>query len=152
MKIKLTYKQASSPQFVQALVSLTKTPMNLKLAYQFKKVTDDVNKLKRTIAKEYEAELVAKYAKKDDQGQLVVNSAMEGIEVDEKYKEEFEKAEEDFGQKEVILDRDQISLLVLSRHFVSIAPASLNALEPIFLDDLETDDQGGNVKSLLPSA
>lgn len=143
---KITYRKASNEQLVLAFQRLATIPMNLKLSYDFMKMADAVMNLKKKIAKEFEAELISKYAKKDEDGKLVVDEAQEGFVLEDK--EGFSKAEKTFGDTEVSLDRLKISLKRIDEAGLKLMPAELKALESLLEHDLELPE----VQELSPSA
>lgn len=139
--IKVTYSEVTNTAFTQAVQRLANTPMNLRMAYSFKKIADAAIKLKKQIAKEYETDLLNKYAKKDEHGKLVVAESHEGFVVDDANKEAFNKAEKEFGERTASLGREKISLAFLDGYGLKLTPADLKALECIFTDDLEEESK-----------
>lgn len=141
--IKMTYQQVSGFEFTRAMQKLAQTPMSTKVAYNIKKLADAMNKQREVISQEYQRDIVDKYAKKDEKGELVRPEGQpQGFDIDAEKVEEFQKVQEDFGKREFTIERFKLTLADLEQ--VKLSASELTALEPIYQEH-PVDTTEGNV-------
>lgn len=119
--------------FAPSLQKLVRMPLPTKTAYAIKKITDAVTVEQKKMRKSFN-ELYEQYAKKDEKGALQKDEHGDVI-VDEAKMEEFQKAQETFGEKEFVIHREKLSLALFSD--INISAAELSALDPILQDPEE---------------
>lgn len=136
--IKLTVGGLSSPGLQMALQKLNGAQVNNKVGYRFKKLNDSFEIEMKKVRDAYTKEVVEKFAKKDDKDKLIPAQVPWGFELKEgTVQEEFDKANEDFHAKEIVIDRNPLSLTDLND--VKISAAELSALGPFFIDPEEQE-------------
>lgn len=143
--IKMSYHEISNFGFTQAVQKLAGTPMNTRLAYAIKKIVDELNRGRKKVSTEYQAEIVAKYAKKDAEGKIIhPEGHPEAFDIDETHKEAFTKDQEAFGIREYEINRAKLTLADLDN--VKLSAQDLSMLEPLY--EGEPDEVPENVKAI----
>ncbi len=130
--LKITYAQASGFLFQQAIQKMGAAPTNGQAAYRINKILAPIKAARERIAVEYKKDIVAEYAKKDADGKFDEAN----FQPDESKLEEFQKAQDAFGLREIDVPRPKLSLSDVKD--VKLSADELAALEPI-LDDAEGD-------------
>lgn len=105
--IKVTYKEISSYAFTGAMEKLRAQVFKDggRCAYLVKKMSQAVEKISDRIRKEYKAEMMEKFAKRDAEGKFNEDS----FEVDPEKKEEFKVALEAFEAREAYVERPKFT-------------------------------------------
>lgn len=136
--ITISYQQLMNQGFMMAMQKITNTPLPTKVAYQLKKITDDLQKHRIRVGDEYTAEILKKFAKLNDKGEI------EGMgEIPEERQEAFSKAQDEFGKKTVSVDRFKIALQDLEG-------AKLTANDLTNLDAIISDPENQGTAQILP--
>lgn len=101
MGFKLTYNEIGNFQFQKAIQKLNSSVTDQLTAYKIRKITSKLKSYRAQIAEEYTKELAEKYAKRNEQGKYDAQNWTP----EEGKQEEFMKAQEEFGKKEIFIDR-----------------------------------------------
>lgn len=128
--VKMKRKDLNSKPFLSALRKLIHTPLPGEVAYKVRQISKVVEANLKTIATEYESTILAKYAEKDEHGKPIKSSQFEeGFKVDDKMKADFDQAHETFGNTDVNLLIQKISLKELGDN--PFTAKDMDALDPI---------------------
>ena len=123
---------------MRALQKLLNTPMRSQVAYQLKKIADELQKARTTIGQEYEKEIVNVYAVRGEKGDIVrPEDDPMGFDVDPSKRDEFKRVQDDFGKRIIRLERHKITLHDLDG--VALSAAELSLLEPIYAEPQEAE-------------
>lgn len=125
MSFKITYNQASNPNFQMALGKLSQTPADPKTSYILSKITREFKKLRETISDAYKKELMEPFAERNDKGEFDPENWV----VPEDKREEFEKKQEEFGKRDATILRPLLTLGDIKN--AKLSPLEMEALEPI---------------------
>jgi rubrerythrin len=130
--IKLSYEQLHNFEFIRAIQKLSQTPMNVKVAYNIKKLTDRLQSALNQAKKEYK-DMLETHAQKDEKGEFLrpENDPTGFVPI---LPEEFAKAQREFSAKEAVIDRPK--LMVHDLVDVKLSASELSTLDPL-LTDLE---------------
>lgn len=131
--MKIKYSTLASMEFTRAMQELNSAKVEAKLSYDLQKITEKLTKAQKEINKEYQDTIVNVYAQKDEKGE--VKFGKQGVEICEGKKEEFQKAVEAFGDKEVEIDRNPITLGRLAQSGVKLSAAQMGQLTSIIVED-----------------
>ena len=142
--IKMKYSQVSNYGFMQAVQRLAGLQLHAKAVYSLKKIVDDLNAKKKVIADEYDADILEKFATRDEKG-VIIRSDDGGFTPKEELSDEFHKAQEAFGEREFTINREKLHLAMLGDARLSVN--ELNVIEPLFSDP-EVIPAEGNVRSI----
>lgn len=126
--IKMTYEHLASNGFVMAMQKLTANPMDIKTAYQVKKIAEACQKARGNVTEQYRFEVLKKFAKKDEKGEVI-----EPVSVADEDQAAMAQAQEEFGKRTVEIDRHPISIEKLTT--VKISASDLAALDPILVSE-----------------
>lgn len=134
--IQLKYNEISSFQFAQAMQKIASTPTHGAKASQIHKITKALSKVRDEIAKQYQAEIVDVYGKKDEAGKIVrPDGEPNGFEPIEEKQTEFLAAQEEFGKKTVDLPVQAFSLDTFAD--IKISAQDLEALKGLYAGNEE---------------
>ena len=125
--IEVKYEEISSDVFTQAVQKLVRAPLPVKTAYQIKKLADELNKLRKQISDEFQAEIISKHAPAKKEDGTESEMTPEAI-------EKFQQDQQVFGQKIAKIDRLKIYVHDLS-NAQGISAMEINALMPILSED-----------------
>jgi DNA-binding protein H-NS len=132
--IQLTYKQAMEFEFVRTMRKLATTPMQTHTAYSIKKITDALMSARKKVASEWETDILAIYAKKDEKGEVIRSKEdPERFEILEDKLSEFKAKQEEFGNRVITIERAKLTLSDLAS--VQLSAAELTALEPLYTEN-----------------
>ena len=139
--IRLKYKQVTDGNLIQALQKLVRTPLNTQVAYRVKKIADAYSKAREQIGKEYQEQVVEKFAEKDEKGVIIPDAeSLGGFKINETDTTEFVAIHEAFGMKDFVIERDPLWVGDLGD--VKFSALELTTLEPFVSEDRII---GGNV-------
>jgi hypothetical protein len=136
--ITMTYSQINNQQFLSAVSHLCNAKLPTKVAYQVKKIADEVMRARKTIANEYMETIVKPYSEKNPDGSIKFETDSNGVPdpsmimISDDKKKDFEIRVDGFGEKELKIDRDKIFLESLSN--IDVSATMLSALEPIITE------------------
>lgn len=133
--VTLKYVDISSFEFAQAIQKIAQTPLDNKTACAIRRVTKSLNKVRDEISAKYQSDIVEKFAKKDEAGQVIrpkENPA--GFDVAEGMEDEFVKAQEMFGKNEAVLETKAMTPELLKD--IKLSARELEVLNNLF-DDQE---------------
>lgn len=140
--VKLKYSELSSFGFAQAMQKITTTPTHGQKASVLHKLGKSLGFARERISKEYQAQLVETYGKRDDLGKIIRPEGEPlGFEPIEGKEEEFAKAQEAFGDNMIELDVRPLTLEILSD--MKISAQDLEALKGLYIGN--TDETGPGV-------
>lgn len=115
---------------MQLIGKIFSTPMKGKTTLKVKKIFDCLINQSKVIQEEAAADLEAKFAKKDEKGEVIrPEKDPFGFEVDEAKAEEFAAAREAFNKKEFVLNRGKLSLDDLAD--VKLSVTEMTIMEPL---------------------
>jgi hypothetical protein len=115
------------------------------VAIRFKKMHDAYESAMKKIRSDYTEQVVRKYGVFDDKDQLVPDQTPWGFKLQEGVvQEEFDKANDDFHQQEITIDREPLTLADFRE--VKISASELTCLAPFLAED--GDPSNGNVAQL----
>lgn len=104
--IKIPYSKFSTFEFQSACNKIASTPTDGNSAYKIRKILKELKDARAKIAEEYRKELMDVYAVRDAEGKYTEETFAP---IAEKA-EEFQKAQEKFGEKEVTVLRPLLTL------------------------------------------
>lgn len=135
-EIRMSYQQLREINFSMQLIGkIFNTPMKGKTTLKMKKIFDCLINQSKIIQEEAAADLEAKFAKKDENGNVIrPEKDPFGFEVDEAKAEEFARAREEFNKKEFVLHRAKLTLDELAD--IKLSVTEMTILEPL-LDTTE---------------
>ena len=128
------YKDVTQASFMMALQKMAGQPLNdKKVAYRFKKISDKIISAKNKIRDHYQKEIAQKYGEMDTKGNLIPDTNEYGY----KLKADVDNAElqkdlEAFGEHEIEIDREKLSLSDFDE--IKVAPSEFSALDCIIQD------------------
>lgn len=129
--VTLKYSEISSFQFAQAVQKISSTPTHGQVASQIHKVTRQLTKARDQISKEYQAEIVEKYGKRDDKGALIrPDGQPNGFEPMEEKEADFLAAQEAFGGKTVELNCQPFTVQLLGD--IKVSAQDLESLKALY--------------------
>jgi hypothetical protein len=134
----IKYSEVTAPHFTHAMQFLTQQNLPVKTAYNLKKITDELQKHKKTISQEYHDEITLVFSKKDAEGKIVHPKGDDGKELedqfeqDENRKEECSKKLEEFGNRTIEITRSKLDLGSLGS--IELSAVHLSVLDPIIQD------------------
>jgi len=146
--IKTTYQQISNFQFQSAMHKLSSAPTDGHTAYFIKQMNAALKPLRERIVKEYESDVMEKFAQRDEHGKFDKQTFQPIADKEE----EFKKAQDEFEARTVEIDRPQLPARILKD--VRLSALELEALDPIldassFEQDADVGKTGGpNVMKL----
>lgn len=133
--IKTTYAKITNQNFTRAIQKLASLPLPTKTAYNVKKMVDAIQTARKTVSTAFE-QVVQEYGQKDADGKLVrPKDDPNGFEIEETKMDEFTKAQDAFGQREIEIPRHKLLLEAFTN--VSLSAAELSALDAFFDDPEE---------------
>lgn len=129
----LNYATISGQKFQMTLQKLYNTPTNNKSAGKIghivKLVQDALNKMRQ----DFQSEIVEKFAKRDAEGKIVrPDGEPLGFDLDETKKDEFNKAQENFGKTEVTIDWNPLNPEDMVD--MKLSASELTSLESLYSD------------------
>jgi hypothetical protein len=131
--MEMKYEEISSEFFLGALQKLVRAPLPVKTAYQVKKWADEMNKARTAIVLAYKLDIAKRFGKMDESGNVIF--AEDGsFDVPEELKEEFFKAQKEFGEKLFKFERYKIWIHELNE-VKGISAQELNALMPLLSEE-----------------
>ena len=113
LTVTMKYKTISEEEFAIAMHKVCQTPVGNQAACAIRRVSKALNKARDLIAKEYTDEIVEKFGAKDANGKIIIPKGSM-FTVDETKRDEFNKAQDEFGKKEVILECGPLTSTELS--------------------------------------
>jgi hypothetical protein len=122
--IKITYNQISNYDLVSAIQKIANTQLPIKVAYNVKKLVDQMTIARKKIGEEYQKEVVDLFAVKEE-------GKPDSIPDDKK--EEMEKAQAAFGEKIVEIDRPKIHVHEIQN--VQLTVRELSAIDALIADE-----------------
>ena len=136
----LKQKIFSSPGFAPTMRKLSMAPAPIELANRFRKINDEIASFLENSTKVFQAEIVEKFAKKDEKGEIVwLNGEKTNYDIADGKLEEFQKAMADWDVKEIKIERKPLKLHELGRFYFApdkqLSAAELRLLEGIFVDE-----------------
>lgn len=127
----MTYQQLRELNFSMQLIGkIFSTPMKGKTTLKVKKIFDCLINQSKIVQEEAAVDLEAKFAKKDEKGEVIrPEKDPFGFEVDEAKAEEFAAAREAFNKKEFVLNRGKLTLDDLAE--VKLSVTEMTIMEPL---------------------
>ncbi len=144
MSIKLTYNDMANPNFQQVVRRLQYMQLPTQVAYQLKKILEGIDKQRAVISSQFETEVLPKFVGKDDKGEFLKNAEGQ-IDIPETKKDEFLKAQADFGTRTFSIERSKLRLSDLGS--VQLSTVELIALNAL-IEDPEAVQDPSNVVPL----
>ncbi len=135
---KMKYNQVNSQNFLQALSMLGGERLPTKIAYEVKKMTDSVLTARREIRESYMKDIVKKFALLDEKEEVQFEKDANGkpdmtaIIIKDGEKDNFNKAVDEFGEREYSFKRQK--LFMESLQTIEMTAAQLSALDPILTE------------------
>lgn len=119
--------------FHAAIRKLCSGQFEVKLAYNIKRLGDKIKQAGKKMKWDFEKELQEKFAERDEKGEIKLdeNDPSTLFTVADKDKEEFNKAEKEFGEVEIEIERNHITLANLGN--MNWSASELTFLEPIYV-------------------
>ncbi len=130
--MKMNYSAISAFPFQTAMQKLSAAPLDGHSAYKIKRINAELKAARTKISEEYKKEIVEVFAKRDTEGKY----DEEKFEPADGKEDEFEKAQETFGEKEFELDIQKLPFSILSN--LKVSANDLEALTPV-VDDAGAD-------------
>ncbi len=133
--IEVSYASLNNPRFNMAFGKLMNAPLNVKTSYQLKKIADALIAEQTKVQKLYTDEIVNKFGKKDEKGELIhpANNPA-GFDIPEEAMEAFNAANVEFQKRTFTIDRTKILLADLGN--LTMAATELTLLEPFYTDSV----------------
>lgn len=148
--IKLKYSEISSFAFAQAVQKISSTPTHGQKASLIHKVTKQLGFIRENISKEYQADIVQVYGKKDAEGKIIRPAGEpNGFEPVEETQEAFEKAQEAFGDRTAELNVNPMTLELLSD--MKVSAQDLEALRGLYAGNSDDAQNGPGVPTNVAS-
>jgi hypothetical protein len=136
--IQMTYDQLMAEQFTNAIRKIANMNLHPRQAYAVKKIGDKLNLQRQKIVEEYRKDVTETFAKRDEQGGIAFNP-MGGFEVADESKEQFAKAQAEFGKRIFTLDRERLVLEQLGD--IKLSAVDLTFLEPIIISQEDAQEE-----------
>jgi hypothetical protein len=136
--IELKYEDLSSEAFTNALMTLARSRMReARFALAVSDMIDEVNVARQKISEHYKNEVISAYAEKDENGEVKFNGEGRYDIAKEKY-EDYEKANKEFGQNKITLNRGKLPLAWVSSA-AGLSAADMSHLKKLI--EVETSNQ-----------
>lgn len=134
--ITVKYNEVKSFEFAQVMGKVSNTPTSLQNAAQIRNLVKAVNDAGEMISKAYGEEILEKYAKRDEKGEIIrPEGDPAGFTPDETKLDEFMQAQEEFGNREADIHYRPLTPAIL-------ADVKLTARELDLLGTLFTEENG----------
>lgn len=127
--ISMKYKELSGNHFLQAFQKLVHAQLPVKVSYQVKKIADAIHKSRDQVKAEYHAEIIAKFAQKDEKGEPKLDADGSNFLPIDGQKEALDKAHAEFGEKTLEIARPKILACLIEK--VAMTAAELAMLDPV---------------------
>lgn len=146
-KIKIKYKDVMSFEFNQAMQKIVNTPTEPAKAEQIRKIFKELKNVRDKIGKEYESDIMEKYAQKDEAGKIIrPKSEPTGFLPVEGKDAEIKAANDTFGDREAAFTVSPLNLAILKD--IKLSGKELDALQDFYAGDATgpgVPEQFGNV-------
>lgn len=143
MGFKLTYMEISNFDFQKAMQKMESAPTDGFTAYRIGKISAALKNARKKITDEYKNEIVEKYAKRDADGKYDENNFVPN----EETLADFQQAQDDFGKREIFIDRHPFTIADIKD--IKLSSAEMTALGNAFdSSDIESKEARALMKTI----
>jgi hypothetical protein len=140
--IKMKYSDIGNFGFSQLIQKISQTPTNNRNACHIHKITRELQTAREKIADDYQAEIVEKFGKRNDKGELIrPEGEPKGFEPIDGQEDAINKAHDEFGNKMAEIKWRPLTPTTL-------ADIKISGAEIELLKDLFTEEEGPGIPNL----
>lgn len=134
MEVKVPYLALSSFEFAQVMQKITSVPTSNANANHIRKIMNEIEAARKIISEAYKTEIMEKYAKKNEAGELIrPEGDPAGFVTEDGKAEEYAQAETEFAKRMAIIKWRPMTPKTLAD--IKISAKELNLLGALFTEE-----------------